>query len=82
MIFSKKRIDLSSLQIRIDNTNIERKTEARFLGVIVDENLTCSTHIKAVKTKMSRFIGVMYKIKENCPSKRASRYLIVSYNLT
>ena len=69
MIFSKKRMDLSSLQIRIDNTNIERKTEARFLGVIVDENLTWSTHIKAVKTKMSRFIGVMYKIKRKLPIK-------------
>lgn len=62
-------MDLSSLQIRIDNTNIERKTEARFLGVIVDENLTWSTHIKAVKTKMSRFIGVMYKIKRKLPIK-------------
>ena len=69
MIFSKRRIDLSSLQVRIDNTPIERKTEARFLGVIVDEKLSWSSHIKAIKTKMSRFIGVMYKIKRQLPIK-------------
>ena len=69
MIFTKRRVDLSSLQVRIDNTPIERKAEARFLGVIVDEKLSWSSHIKAVKTKMSRFIGVMYKIKRQLPIK-------------
>ncbi len=69
MIFTRKRIDLSSLQVRIDNTPIKRKTEARFLGVIVDEKLSWSSHIKAVKSKMSRFIGVMYKIKRQLPIK-------------
>ena len=69
MMFCKNRVDLSSLQVRIDNTPIARKTEARFLGVIVDEKLSWASHIKAIKTKMSRFIGVMYKIKRQLPIK-------------
>ena len=69
MVFSKRRVDLSSLQVRIDNTPIERKTEARFLGVIVDDKLNWASHIRAVKTKMSRFIGVMFKIKRKLPIK-------------
>ena len=68
MVFSKKRIDLS-LNLRIDGRNIERKSEARFLGVIVDGKLSWATHIKAIRTKMSRFIGVMYKIKHKLPIK-------------
>ena len=51
MVFTKKNIDLSSLHIRIDNTPIERKSEAKFLGVIVDERLTWAAHIKAVKSR-------------------------------
>ena len=69
MIFSKRRLDLSSLQVRIDNTLIERKTQARFLGVIVDDKLNWASHIRAIKTKMSRFIGVMFKIKRKLPIK-------------
>ena len=46
---------------------IERKYEPRFLGVIIDESLNWSKHINAVKTKMSRYIGIMYKIKKFLP---------------
>ena len=45
MIFTRKRIDFSGFNLSIDNTVIERKTEARFLGVIVDEKLTWQKHI-------------------------------------
>ena len=69
MVFSKRRVDLSSLQVKIDNTPIERKTEARFLGVIVDDKLKWASHIRAVKSKMSRFIGIMFKIKRKLPIK-------------
>ncbi len=39
MIFAKQHIETSDIEIRINGTKIERKTEARFLGVIVDEKL-------------------------------------------
>ena len=69
MIFSRRRIETTAFQVRIDNTVIERKTEAKFLGVIVDEKLTWSQHIKAVRTKMARFTGLMYRIKNKLPLK-------------
>ena len=49
------------------NSPIERLKEARFLGVIVDEKLNWSAHIRTVKTKMARYIGVMYRIKHFLP---------------
>ena len=67
MIFTRRKVSLDSLNITIDNTVIERKTTARFLGVIVDDKLSWSEHIKAVKTKMARYLGIMYKLKRLIP---------------
>ena len=69
MIFTRSKINLSSFQLRIDNHVIEQKSKAKFLGVIVDDKLTWSHHIQAIKTKMSRYIGVMYKLKRQIPIK-------------
>ena len=59
MIFSRARnLELLST-LKIANLPIERLTENKFLGVIVDENLTWSRHIKTIQTKMARYIGLM-----------------------
>ena len=62
MIFSRtKNVDLPA-QLIISNTPIERKHEAHFLGVIIDENLNWSRHISTILAEMARSIGIMYKI--------------------
>ena len=66
MIFSSRRIELPTSLI-ISDTLIERKTEAKFLGIIIDEKLTWSRHIKALQSKMCRYIGIMYKLKKYLP---------------
>ena len=48
---------------------IEHAHEARFLGVIVDENLTWAKHISTLRSKMARYICVMYKLKRILPLK-------------
>ena len=45
------------------------KNEARFLGIIIDEKLNWSKHILALKSKMCRYLGVMYKLKFSIPLK-------------
>ena len=47
MIFSRKNVDLTE-DIKISNTKIDRIKEANFLGVIVDEKLNRSAHIKSL----------------------------------
>ena len=69
MIFSRARnLELLST-LTLANLPIERLTECKFLGVIVDENLTWSRHIKTIQTKMARYIGIMYKLKSQLPLK-------------
>ena len=67
MIFSRRRIDRDIFTLTMANVRIERKSEARFLGVLIDDKLAWSQHIATVKLKMSRYIGIMYKIKGLLP---------------
>ena len=68
MIFSRQR-NLQTNDIYINNKKIEHVHEARFLGVIIDKKLNWSKHISALRSKMSRYIGIMYKIKHHIPLK-------------
>ena len=66
MIFSSRKVELP-FELIISNIPIKRKTEAKFLGVIIDEKLTWNKHITALQSKMCRYIGVMYKLKKFLP---------------
>ena len=66
MIFSRNKADLPS-PLLISQMPIERKTETKFLGVIIDDSLKWTRHVKTVLSKMSRYIGIMYKIKKLIP---------------
>ncbi len=66
IVFSRQAIH-TDREIMIANTEIKRKTEARFLGVIIDEKLTWARHIATIKAKMSRYVGIMYKLKRHLP---------------
>ena len=62
LIFSRSKVALPC-PLNISQTPIERKTETRFLGVIVDESLNWSRHVKTVIAKMSRYVGIMYIVQ-------------------
>ena len=72
MIFSRNyraTITDAPFQPKINNISIEHKTAARFLGVIIDDKLNWNKHIQAIKTKMSRYLGIMYKLRGILPVK-------------
>ena len=68
MLFSNHRSSAhSNIKVSIGGVQITRVTEARFLGVIIDEKLTWGKHVNAVKAKMNRYVGIMYKLKRHLP---------------
>ena len=68
MVFSNHRTTtLSNIKVSIAGVEIDQVAEARFLGVIIDQKLTWSKHIHAVRSKMNRYMGIMYKIKRHLP---------------
>ena len=55
-----------SLQLQLpsmtfNNIEIKRENSVKFLGVIIDENLTWKIHIEVVENKISKNIGVLYR---------------------
>ena len=52
--------------ITFNSIKIKRESLIRFLGVIIDENITWNKHIEFVENKISNNIGIIY---------RASHYL-------
>ena len=44
-----------------NNIEIKRENSIKFLGAIIDENLTWKNHIEVVENKISKNIGVLYR---------------------
>ena len=63
MIFGYKRHKDNVSELKIGNLGISRVTEAKFLGVIINENLKWNNHIEGVCSKISKSIGVIYKAR-------------------
>ena len=80
MISSPKSKDpLSNLQpfnnnsqkLTINNILLELVTNSKFLGVIIENDLSWSKHITAISTQISRVIGVLAKIRSKITTRAA-----------
>ena len=67
MIFSNRAIQELPFTPKLFKYEIERKRVARFLGVIINENLTWNDHTQSLKAKMSRYVGILFKLKKILP---------------
>ena len=68
MLFGSKAKQLSSsFCIKNDNNIIEQVVSTTFLGVVINQSLTWSDHIKTVKQKVNKSIGLIYRVKKNIP---------------
>ena len=56
-----RQIDASTCNMRINNNIVQRTKEVTYLGVIVDESLTWTLHVKYVAKKMSWAMGRLIK---------------------
>ena len=88
ILFVSNRADSS------DNVNISLQNElkapcnsCKYLGVHLDKNMTFSVHIDEVLNKISRHTGILFKIRNNLPTKArldyyyAFIYPYLSYNV-
>jgi hypothetical protein len=62
MIFSKTNIN-EDYTVSINKVNIKRVYMTKFLGVNIDSQLNWASHINLVKTKISKNVSIMYKLK-------------------
>ena len=66
MLFTNKRVE-RKINIRAKNTTLEQKTECKFLGVIVDENINWKSHVNHVTNKISKTIALLRLLKYTFP---------------
>ena len=59
----RKKIPEILPTLQIASNNIERDTVTKFLGVLIDENLSWKPHINVVNSKVSKNIGLLYKAR-------------------
>ena len=55
------------MNIKLDNSEIEQVFSTKFLGIIVNENLTWSDHIHVLLIKTSKNLGVICKLSKSLP---------------
>ena len=63
MIFSRKQNQIENIVIRIEGQIIERVTQTKFLGVIINEKLTWRNHVNHISTKIAKGIGILIKAR-------------------
>ena len=63
MLFSnRKEIVNQTIHLMIEENIIDRVRECKFLGTIIDENLTWKPHISLITNKISKNIGIVFKV--------------------
>ena len=59
----KENISLLLLLLIINNYKIQRTESIKFMGVLLDENLSWKEHIKYNENKIAKNLGLLYKAK-------------------
>ena len=59
----QKNLLLQLPNLKINSNEIKRSSSIKFLGVLVDENLTWIDHITLVENKLSKNLGLLHKAK-------------------
>ena len=50
--------------VAINNNAIEKVDSIKFLGIILDSKLSWNDHIQLVTRKVSRSMGILYRVKK------------------
>ena len=69
VIFHRTRIKHNTnIKILINNNIVDYINNTKFLGVIIDSNLNWAAHILYIKSKISKSIGILLKIRKFIPN--------------
>ena len=66
---TKRKLENNKFSIKLYGNNLQCVEKMKYLGVILDSQLTWSEHIKHISIKISRSIGCIRRIKHLIPHK-------------
>ena len=67
LFHNKQKLINTKINIKMDNSEIEQVFSTKFLGVIINENVTWSYHIHVLLNKTSKNLGVIRKLSKSLP---------------
>ena len=76
MVFHRKQKKFNEIHLSIDTMPIEQVPTFNFLGITLDETLSWKNHTKIVANKISRVIGILFRLKNIFPKE----ILLTLYN--
>ena len=56
-------------KLRINGCDVARDECTKFLGILIDENLTWKPHINSVETKIAKNLGLLFRAKQYLDKK-------------
>ena len=62
-----RRLELEDLYVRLNEDVIPRVDCTKFLGVIIDEQLTWKPHIAYIQNKIAKNIGIIFRLSTFMP---------------
>ena len=70
----------TSISLNIDTNVITEKSETKFLGVIVDNQLNWNAHIKHISSKVSKSVAILWLLRDIFPNHiLKTLYLTLTY---
>ena len=58
---------LNKISLNIENKIVNETDQCKYLGVIMDKHMSWKPHITYVKSKLSKAIGIISKLRHNTP---------------
>jgi len=75
-----EKINDSQLFLTINNVKLEIVEETKYLGLLIDSNLSWDSHIQSINTKINKQIGILYRIKNILPKRVRLTYYYANIN--
>ena len=60
-------MQFNDISIKIQNVKIMPSNYVKYLGVLIDENLSWDQHVKDLSNKLSRANGIISKLRHYAP---------------
>ena len=78
MIFHRQQKRVKKINIIISGTNIECVQYFNFIGIILSKNLSWTNHVLSIKKKISKEIGILYRLRNTFSLEVLKPYLYLS----
>ncbi len=71
-----------TLNLNVGDKTIKQVNEAKLLGIIIDEKLTCNKHNHIMCNKINKMLGLLKRLKKNIPSNKHFNHVIQQLGAT